>query len=238
MERVRDTLLVAENLNKVYAMGEVKVEALRDASFSIYQGEFIVILGPSGSGKSTLLNIIGGMDIPTSGEVYFKGQDLTGMDDAGLTSYRKEKIGFVFQFYNLLPNLTARENVELVTDISSNPLDVMDVLDRVGLKDRAEHFPSQMSGGEQQRVAVARAVAKNPEMLLCDEPTGALDNATGKVVLKVLKDINASMGKTVVVITHNSAIAEMANRVIHLSSGRIVDIRLNENPVDPERIEW
>lgn len=231
-------LIKTRELTKIYQMGEVKVEALKDASLEILEGEFIVILGPSGSGKSTLLNIIGGMDTPTSGEVYFKGQGLKDFDDRRLTLYRREKVGFVFQFYNLLPNLTARENVELVTDISPNPLDVMDVLERVGLKERADHFPSQLSGGEQQRVAIARAVAKNPEVLLCDEPTGALDNTTGRIVLKVLKQVNTELGKTVVVITHNSAIAEMANRVISLSSGRIVNVRTVENPLDPERIEW
>jgi putative ABC transport system ATP-binding protein len=219
-------------------MGEVSVEALRDATLDIYEGEFVVILGPSGSGKSTLLNIIGGMDTPTHGEVFFRGQELGDLDDNGLTRYRRENIGFIFQFYNLLPNLTARENVELVTDMSSEPLDVMEVLDKVGLKERADHFPSQLSGGEQQRVAVARAVAKNPEMLLCDEPTGALDNITGRVVLKVLKEINRSFGKTVLVITHNAAIAEMADRVLYLSNGRIANIKTIENPVDPERIEW
>ncbi|MDD3298183.1 MAG: ATP-binding cassette domain-containing protein, partial [Firmicutes bacterium] len=170
--------------------------------------------------------------------VFFRDKELGDLDDNGLTRYRRENIGFIFQFYNLLPNLTARENLELVTDMSSDPLDVMEVLDKVGLKERADHFPSQLSGGEQQRVAVARAVAKNPEMLLCDEPTGALDNTTGRVVLKVLKEINQSLGKTVLVITHNAAIAEMANRVLYLSNGRIADIRTIENPVDPERIEW
>ena len=231
-------LISTRDLSKIYHMGEVSVEALRDATLDIYEGEFVVILGPSGSGKSTLLNIIGGMDTPTHGKVFFKGQELGNLDDNGLTSYRRENIGFIFQFYNLLPNLTAKENVELVTEMSADPLDVMEVLDKVGLKERADHFPSQLSGGEQQRVAVARAVAKNPEMLLCDEPTGALDNITGRAVLKVLKEINQSLGKTVLVITHNAAIAEMADRVLYLSSGRITNIRTIENPVDPERIEW
>jgi putative ABC transport system ATP-binding protein len=235
MERV---LISTKDLSKIYHMGEVSVEALRDASLDIYEGEFVVILGPSGSGKSTLLNIMGGMDTATLGKVFFRGSELGDLDDNGLTKYRRENIGFIFQFYNLLPNLTARENVELVTDMSSNPLDVMEVLDKVGLKDRADHFPSQLSGGEQQRVAVARAVAKNPEMLLCDEPTGALDNITGRVVLRVLKEINRSLGKTILVITHNAAIAEMADRVLYLSSGRIANIRTIESPVDPERIEW
>jgi putative ABC transport system ATP-binding protein len=235
---VKKVLISTRDLSKIYHMGEVSVEALRDATLDIYEGEFVVILGPSGSGKSTLLNIIGGMDTPTHGEVFFRGQELGDLDDNGLTRYRRENIGFIFQFYNLLPNLTARENVELVTDMSSEPLDVMEVLDKVGLKERADHFPSQLSGGEQQRVAVARAVAKNPEMLLCDEPTGALDNITGRVVLKVLKEINRSFGKTVLVITHNAAIAEMADRVLYLSNGRIANIKTIENPVDPERIEW
>ncbi len=235
---MKKVLISTEDLGKTYHMGEISVEALRDATLEIYEGEFVVILGPSGSGKSTLLNIIGGMDTPTMGKVLFKGQQLNDFDDNALTRHRRENIGFIFQFYNLLPNLTARENVELVTDMSSDPLDVIEVLDKVGLKDRADHFPSQMSGGEQQRVAVARAVAKNPEMLLCDEPTGALDNATGRVVLRVLKEINESLGKTVVVITHNAVIAEMANRVLYLSNGRIANIRVIENPIDPERIEW
>lgn len=235
---MKKVLISTRDLSKIYHMGEVSVEALRDATLDIYEGEFVVILGPSGSGKSTLLNIIGGMDTPTHGKVFFRGKELADLDDNGLTRYRRENIGFIFQFYNLLPNLTARENVELVTDMSSDPLDVMEVLDKVGLKERADHFPSQLSGGEQQRVAVARAVAKNPEVLLCDEPTGALDNITGRVVLKVLKEINRSLGKTVLVITHNAAIAEMADRVLYLSNGRIVNIRTIENPVDPERIEW
>ncbi|HOO12277.1 MAG TPA: ABC transporter ATP-binding protein [Bacillota bacterium] len=235
---MKKVLISTRDLSRIYHMGEVSVEALRDATLDIYEGEFVVILGPSGSGKSTLLNIIGGMDTPTYGKVFFRGKELGDLDDNGLTRYRRENIGFIFQFYNLLPNLTARENVELVTDMSSDPLDVMEVLDKVGLKERADHFPSQLSGGEQQRVAVARAVAKNPEVLLCDEPTGALDNITGRVVLKVLKEINRSLGKTVLVITHNAAIAEMADRVLYLSNGRIVNIRTIENPVDPERIEW
>jgi putative ABC transport system ATP-binding protein len=235
---VKKVLISTRDLSKIYHMGEVSVEALRDATLDIYEGEFVVILGPSGSGKSTLLNIIGGMDTPTHGKVIFRGQELGDLDDNGLTRYRRENIGFIFQFYNLLPNLTARENVELVTDMSADPLDVMEVLEKVGLKERADHFPSQLSGGEQQRVAVARAVAKNPEMLLCDEPTGALDNVTGRVVLRVLKDINRSLGKTVVVITHNAAIAQMADRVLYMSNGRIAGIKTIENPIDPERIEW
>ncbi len=235
MEKV---LVSARDLGKVYPMGEVEVVALRDANLDIYEGEFIVILGPSGSGKSTLLNIIGGMDSPTRGKVFFKGKEIGNLDDNGLTRYRRDNIGFIFQFYNLLPNLTVKENLELVTDMSSNPLDVMEILDKVGLKERADHFPSQLSGGEQQRVAVARAVAKNPEMLLCDEPTGALDNVTGRIVLRVLKDINESFKKTVLVITHNAAIANMADRVLYLRDGRIADIKSIKDPVDPEGIVW
>lgn len=235
---MKKVLVSTRCLNKTYFMGEVTVEALKDANLDIYEGEFMVILGPSGSGKSTLLNIIGGMDSPTDGEVLFKGEGIGNLDDNGLTRYRRDNIGFIFQFYNLLPNLTVKENLELVTDMSANPLDVMEVLSKVGLKERADHFPSQLSGGEQQRVAVARAVAKNPEMLLCDEPTGALDNATGRIVLRVLKDINEGYGKTVLVITHNAAIAKMADRILYLSNGRIADISSVKDPVPPERIEW
>lgn len=235
---MKKVLVSTKDLDKTYFMGEVTVEALKDANLDIYEGEFMVILGPSGSGKSTLLNIIGGMDSPTGGEVFFKGEKIGNLDDNGLTRYRRDNIGFIFQFYNLLPNLTVKENLELVTGMSANPLNVMEVLSKVGLKERADHFPSQLSGGEQQRVAVARAVAKNPEMLLCDEPTGALDNATGRIVLRVLKDINEGYGKTVLVITHNAAIAKMADRVLYLSNGRIADISSVKDPVPPERIEW
>ncbi|MFA5528331.1 MAG: ABC transporter ATP-binding protein [Peptostreptococcales bacterium] len=233
-----DVVLRVENLSKNYQMGEVTVKALKDASFEIEKGEFVVILGPSGSGKSTLLNIVGGMDIPSEGSVYFNGKLITGMGDKELTSYRRNKIGFVFQFYNLLSTLTARENVELAVEICENPLDIDEVLEGVGLGDRAEHFPSQMSGGEQQRVAIARAVAKNPQILLCDEPTGALDYETGIQILKVLKDINIKYKNTVIVITHNAAIAEMADKVIKMRSGEITEIMSNANPISAERIEW
>lgn len=227
-----------EGLTKTYKMGEVEVKALRSATFEINKGEFVVVLGPSGSGKSTLLNILGGMDVATSGRVCFENTDISGYNEKKLTMFRRNKIGFIFQFYNLMPNLTAKENVELATEISEDPLNIETVLDRVGLKDRMDHFPSQMSGGEQQRVAIARAVAKNPEVLLCDEPTGALDYATGKLVLKLLRDINKETGKTVIIITHNQPIADMAERVIKMRSGEIVENFINSNIVDPDLIEW
>ncbi|HEX3029717.1 MAG TPA: ABC transporter ATP-binding protein [Clostridia bacterium] len=227
-----------QNVTKCYKMGEVSVEALKSASFVIPEGELVVVLGPSGSGKSTLLNIMGGMDIPTSGKVNFYDKDISSYSEKQLTYFRREKIGFVFQFYNLMPNLTAKENVEMATEITPNALVVSEVLDRVGLGGRENHFPSQMSGGEQQRVAIARAVAKNPEVLLCDEPTGALDYATGIKVLKLLSDINKEMGKTVIVITHNQPIAQIADRVIKMRSGQIIETIQNTSPVNPEQIEW
>lgn len=233
-----ETVLRVENLSKYYTMGEVTVKALEDACFEVSKGEFIVILGPSGSGKSTLLNIMGGMDTPSSGKVYFNEELLTTMNDKGLTQYRRNKIGFVFQFYNLMASLTARENVELATEICEESIDIEDVIESVGLKDRIDHFPSQMSGGEQQRVAIARAVAKNPQILLCDEPTGALDFETGISILKVLKEINIKYKNTVIVITHNSPIAQMADKVIKMRSGKIIEIMKNKNPMEPERIEW
>ena len=233
-----EVVLKVENLSKYYTMGEVTVKALEDASFEVSKGEFIVILGPSGSGKSTLLNIMGGMDTPTSGNVYFNNELLTSMNDKGLTMYRRNKIGFVFQFYNLMATLTARENVELATEICEDSIDIEDVMTSIGLFDRIDHFPSQMSGGEQQRVAIARAVAKNPQILLCDEPTGALDFETGISILKVLKDVNLKYKNTVIVITHNSPIAQMADKVIKMRSGKITEIIINKNPIEPERIEW
>jgi len=226
------------DLKKYYQMGEVTVKALRGDSFEVIDGEFIVVLGPSGSGKSTLLNMIGGMDQPTSGQVMFYGDDVTNYNEKELTKYRRDKIGFVFQFYNLMANLTARENVELATEICSNPLDIDKVMNDVGLEDRKSHFPSQMSGGEQQRVAIARAVAKNPKLLLCDEPTGALDYATGKSILRLLVNINKKYNKTVMVITHNAAIGNIADTVIKMRSGEIEEIIKNDNPLAPERIEW
>jgi len=227
-----------KNLKKIYQMGEVKVEALRGVTMDIQEGEFVVILGPSGSGKSTLLNILGGMDLPTEGEVSFRSQMISNYNDRKLTEYRRSQVGFVFQFYNLMANLTAKENVELATEISVEPLDIDQVLIDVGLGERSDHFPAQMSGGEQQRVAIARAIAKNPDILLCDEPTGALDFKTGIGILKLLNKVNRLYKKTIVVITHNASIGEMADRVIKMRSGEIVDIVKNETPVSPEGIEW
>jgi len=235
---LKSFFLKAENISKYYQMGEVSVKALENASFELTEGEFAVILEPSGSGKSTLLNIIGGMDVPTKGKAYLREEEITGFSEKKLTEYRRDKVGFVFQFYNIMANLTARENVELAVEICKNPLDIDDIMKDVGLLERKDHFPSQLSGGEQQRVAIARAIAKNPEILLCDEPTGALDYTTGVSILTLLRKVNKDFGITVAVITHNSAIAEMADKVIKMRSGRIVDIWNNEQPVDPERIEW
>ncbi len=234
----RDVIFKLENVTKEYIMGEVSVKALKDATFDIYAGELIVVLGPSGSGKSTLLNIIGGMDTVSSGNVYFNNQDISSYNDKQLTNFRRSNIGFVFQFYNLMPNLTAKENVELATEISSNALDIDDVMKKVGLFDRKGHFPAQMSGGEQQRVAIARAVAKNPDVLMCDEPTGALDYSTGIKVLELLKSINREMNKTTLIITHNQPVAQMADRVIKMRSGEITEIIKNKNPIEPKEIVW
>jgi len=233
-----EILLQVENLRKYYQMGEVTVKALEDVSFEVVKGEFIVILGPSGSGKSTLLNIIGGMDTPSGGRVLFNDELITNLTDKELTMYRRNKIGFVFQFYNLMATLTAKENIELAVEICENHIDIDEVVDAVGLGDRADHFPSQMSGGEQQRVAIARAVAKNPQILLCDEPTGALDYETGIQILKVLKDVNIKYKNTVIVITHNASIANMADKIIKMRSGKITDVIINSDPVSAERIEW
>ncbi|MDY0235558.1 MAG: ABC transporter ATP-binding protein [Gudongella sp.] len=233
-----NTIMKVENLSKLYQMGEVEVAAIKKVDIEIYNGEFVVILGPSGSGKSTLLNILGGMDSPTEGNVYMDGENIVSFNDKKLTGYRRDKIGFVFQFYNLMGTLTARENVELATEICKDPLNVDEVLDTVGLEDRKDHFPSQLSGGEQQRVAIARAVAKNADLLLCDEPTGALDFTTGIKILALLKEINQKYNKTVVIITHNVPIGAMADRVIKMRSGEIIDIKINEEPINPERIEW
>jgi putative ABC transport system ATP-binding protein len=233
-----NALMQIENLSKTYQMGEVAVKALEETSFELYDGEFVVILGPSGSGKSTLLNILGGMDLPTEGRVLVNGEEITKYNDRKLTAFRREKVGFVFQFYNLMANLTALENVELATEMCKNALNIDEVMVEVGLGERKNHFPSQMSGGEQQRVAIARAVAKNPLLLLCDEPTGALDFKTGLLILSLLHKINRDFHKTVVIITHNAAIGEMADRVIKMRSGRIVEIKENANPISPERIEW
>ena len=233
-----DTIYAVRDLRKSYAMGEVTVEALRGVSLDVRRGESLVILGPSGSGKSTLLNIIGGLDAPTSGSVQFGGKDLMDFTERQRTFYRREHIGFIFQFYNLMPNLTARENVELSVEISRDPMDPMKALKLVNLGERAHHFPSQLSGGEQQRVAIARAIAKNPEVLLCDEPTGALDIATGKVVLRALNTINAELGTTLIVITHNATIGQTADRVIHMRDGQVQTIVENESRMDPEALEW
>jgi putative ABC transport system ATP-binding protein len=226
------------DLTKVYTMGEVEVHALRGVNLDVETGRFLVILGHSGSGKSTLLNILGGLDVPTSGQVLYRGQELTAADDRALTAFRRHRVGFVFQFYNLIPSLTARENVDLVTEISDRPLDSAAALALVNLGDRMDHFPSQMSGGEQQRVAIARAVAKQPDVLLCDEPTGALDISTGVVVLEALERVNRELGTTVAVITHNAAIAAMADRVVTLADGRIVEDHRNAERREPAEIRW
>ncbi len=231
-------LLRLDGVGRTYQMGEVAVNVLRNISLDVHPGELLVMVGPSGSGKTTILNLVGGMDKPTTGEIWYRERDLTRATDAELTRYRRDAIGFVFQFYNLVPTLTARENVMVATEIAAHPLDVAHVLEIVGLADRMDHFPAQLSGGEQQRVAIARALAKNPELLLCDEPTGALDFATGKKVLRLLVDVMRTMHKTVLIITHNTAIAELAHRVVHLRSGEVVDMRTNAQPTPPEDITW
>jgi len=225
-------------LTKVYSMGEVQVHALRGIDLDVDEARMIVILGHSGSGKSTLLNILGGLDVPTGGRVLYRGQDMTAADDQELTAFRRRRVGFVFQFYNLIPSLTARENVDLVTEISDDPMDSGEALALMDLSGRADHFPSQMSGGEQQRAAIARAVAKRPDVLLCDEPTGALDITTGVVVLEALARVNQELGATVLVITHNAAIAGMAHRVVTLADGRIVEDRANQARLSPRDIRW
>lgn len=227
-----------EGVTKVYQTGTVKVYALAGVDLELYAGELTVLLGPSGSGKSTLLNILGGLDHATEGRVWFRDTELTNMPDRGLTKYRREHVGFVFQFYNLVPSLTARENVQLVTDVSTDPMPAEEALSLVGLGKRMDHFPSEMSGGEQQRVAIARAIAKRPEILLCDEPTGALDSTTGVQVLEVLEDINARFGTTTVIITHNADIQKMAHRVIQFQDGRISDVKVNETRIAPSEIVW
>jgi putative ABC transport system ATP-binding protein len=234
----RDAVIQARSLTKIYRMGEVEVVALRGIDIDFFEGEFAVLLGASGSGKSTLLNILGGLDVPTSGEVHYRDHDLTVEDDAALTRYRREHVGFVFQFYNLIPSLTARENVALVTDIADRPLEPEDALALVGLGDRMDHFPSELSGGEQQRVAIARAIAKQPEVLLCDEPTGALDFRTGRIVLGVLERVNRELGTTTAVITHNAPIAKMADRVIAMSDGAIKSIEHTATRLRAEEIVW
>lgn len=226
------------NLKKIYGHGEAAVHALRGVDLDIPAGEFVVLLGASGSGKSTLLNIIGGLDRASQGTALFRDRELTTMSDSELTRYRRDHVGFVFQFYNLMPSLTARENVELVTEISQNPMDPDKALALVGLSERADHFPAQLSGGEQQRVAIARAVAKQPDVLFCDEPTGALDSTTGRAVLKVLRDVNETLGATVLVVTHAASQAAMADRVIRFSDGQVIEVKENETKLNPEEIEW
>lgn len=226
------------SISKIYQMGEVQVHALRSIDLDLYAGEFVVFLGPSGSGKSTLLNIMGALDTPTSGEVFFRDHNLTAAEDKDLTRFRREHVGFVFQFYNLIPSLTALENVVLVTEIAERPMPAEEALNRVGLGDRMHHFPAQLSGGEQQRVAIARAIAKSPDVLLCDEPTGALDFSTGKLVLEVLEHVNQELGTTVAVITHNASIGGMADRVVRMRSGEIVEIQHNAKKIKPSELEW
>jgi putative ABC transport system ATP-binding protein len=228
----------AAQITKVYQMGEVAVHALRGVSLELFDREFVVLLGASGSGKSTLLNILGGLDVPTSGTVHYRDQELTASDDAALTRYRRDNVGFVFQFYNLIPSLTARENVELITEISKSPMSAMDALDMVHMQERANHFPAQLSGGEQQRVAIARAISKRPHVLLCDEPTGALDVSTGIVVLEAIARINQELGTTTAVITHNAAISHMADRVISLSDGQISQVLVNPHKISASELSW
>lgn len=225
-------------ITKIYPMGEVEVQALRGVDLELYQNELVVLLGPSGSGKSTLLNILGGLDVPTTGTVRYRDKDLTTADDAELTQFRREHVGFVFQFYNLIANLTAKENVSLVTEIATDPMDPVEALTMVGLQDRVNHFPSQLSGGEQQRVAIARAIAKTPSVLLCDEPTGALDCETGKIVLVALQKANRTLGTTTVIITHNVAIREMADRVIYIADGNIARIEVNTEKRPVSELQW
>lgn len=234
----RSLVFRARALSKTYVVGDVKVHALREIDLDIYEREFVVMLGPSGSGKSTLLNILGGLDAPTSGEARWRDHDLVNADDAALTRYRREHVGFVFQFYNLIPSLTVLENVALVNEIADKPLDPRAALSLVGLTERLDHFPSQLSGGEQQRVAVARAIAKSPDVLLCDEPTGALDYETGKLVLAAITRANTELGTTTIIITHNVAIAGMADRVIKLGGGRIVGEEKNARRRSPEELSW
>ncbi len=231
-------VLEAQGVTKVYRMGEVDVHALRGVDAALYPGELVVLLGASGSGKSTLLNIMGGLDTPTEGRVFYADHELTHADPDELTTYRREHVGFVFQFYNLIPSLTARENVALVTDIADDPLEPEDALAMVGLEERMDHFPAQLSGGEQQRVAIARAIAKQPDVLLCDEPTGALDYRTGVMVLEVLERVNREMGTTTAVITHNAPIASMANRVITLQDGRVSEVRQIDTKVTASSLRW
>jgi len=231
-------IIVSEDVTKTYQMGKVEVHALRGADLIVQRGDFMVILGPSGSGKTTLLNLIGGIDTSTTGNITVDGVNLTNHKEKDLTQYRRTKIGFVFQFFNLIPTLTVKENVELAAELVEEPRDAVEVLGQVGLADKADRFPSELSGGEQQRVAIARALVKNPPILLCDEPTGELDNETGKRILSVLRRINQEEGKTIVFVTHNSAIAQMADKVVRLRDGEIHRVEHNDNPLKPEEVEW
>ncbi len=233
-----DVVLSVHSASKVYRMGEVDVPALREATLDIYDGEFLIIVGPSGSGKTTLLNLIGGMDRPTSGTVKFLGEDISTATDKRLTLYRRRQVGFVFQFFNLVPSLTAQENVEVAGEIADDPMEVVEALGLVGLEDRAAHFPSQLSGGEQQRVAVARALAGNPRLLMCDEPTGALDMGTSRQVLGLLSGLNRNLSKTVVLVTHNNAIAGIGDRVVVIRAGGIAAVRINESPTPASEVTW
>ncbi len=234
MEKIMEVV----DLKKEYQMGEVTVHALRGATFDLLEGEFVVVLGPSGSGKSTILNIIGGIDTPTSGSVKYKNDEISNFNEKALTNYRRNTIGFIFQFYNLVPNLTARENILLASDLSKSPIGVDELLEKIEMKDRDDHFPSQLSGGQQQRVAIARALSKNPDILLCDEPTGALDVSTGINALKLLKEFNKQYKKTVIIITHNASIGDMADRVMYVKDGVIDKVVVNETPLDPSEVVW
>ncbi len=231
-------LLRLINVSRTFQMGQVSVDVVKDLSLDIYEGELLVVLGPSGSGKTTILNLVGGLDSPSNGQIFYRDTDLTTASAKQLTAYRRDEVGFVFQFYNLVPNLTARENVVVATDIAQDPMDVDEVIERVDMDTHQHQFPAQMSGGEQQRISIARAIAKNPTLLLCDEPTGALDFATGKKVMRLLVDLNRDLGKTIVIITHNSALAQIAHRVVHLRSGEISELTENETRIAPEEVVW
>jgi len=238
MQQARERVFEIRGVTKIYDMGEVQVQALRGIDLDLYAGELVVLLGASGSGKSTLLNILGGLDTATDGRVLYRGEDLTQADDRRLTEYRRFHVGFIFQFYNLIPSLTARENVAIVTEIARDPMEPEAALDLVGLSDRVDHFPAQLSGGQQQRVAIARAIAKRPAVLLCDEPTGALDSQTGVIVLSALERVNRELGTTTVIITHNVAQSRMAERVIHLSDGLVTEIERNPSPTPAKELSW
>jgi putative ABC transport system ATP-binding protein len=238
MPRAARPTLVARGLTKIYRTGEVEVRALAGADFTLYEGELAVLLGPSGSGKSTLLNILGGLDTPTAGDIRFRDHVLTQANEAALTRFRREHVGFVFQFYNLIPSLTARENVALVTEIAEHPLDPAEALALVGLAERIDHFPAQLSGGEQQRVAIARAIAKQPDILLCDEPTGALDSKTGILVLEAIERVNRELGTSTALITHNTVIGSMADRVVHIADGRIASVESNAQRRSVRELAW